>query len=133
MTQDDGKIGGVEVVLGLGSNCGDRKASVAKAISSLKSILKNAKASRIYETQPVGHSGSTNYMNAVVSGIFTGDPEDLEGLCKDYELREGRDAEARAKGLVPIDIDIVIAAGNVIRPRDFKCAFFQTGYRQINK
>lgn len=119
------------VVLSLGSNCGDRADNVSKAMEWLKTtILTEAECSQIYETAPVGHSG-VNYMNAVVSGCFSGILDSLEKECKEYELEHGRDTESRRFNRVPVDIDIVIADEEIIRPRDFKCSFFQKGFRQL--
>lgn len=120
----------ISVILSLGANCGDRKESVDEAIVWLKCILSDLRHSGIYETLPIGHAGS-NYMNAVVSGNFDGTLEEIERLCKKYEIIHGRDDESRRQNLVPIDIDIVIADGNILRPRDYKCGFFQKGYNEI--
>lgn len=119
------------VVLSLGSNHGDRLGAVERAIDWLSELLTEFNASQIYETEPVGHSG-TNYMNAVVKGVYDGSVEDLEKLCKEYEIAHGRDPESRKLNLVPVDIDIVIADGVVLRPRDFRCSFFKKGYVAIS-
>lgn len=127
---DEGEEGQIEVVLSFGSNCGDRVVAVAAAMEWISTVLTGFSASDIYETLPVGHSGG-NYMNAVASGTFHGKLSELERLCKDYELAHGRDAESRLRKLVPIDIDIVIASGVVIRPRDYTCTFFRQGFNQL--
>lgn len=119
------------VVLSLGSNCGDRENNVAGAIDWLRlHVLSDCECSEIYETLPVGHSGS-NYINAVVAGFYSGCLEDLERLCKEYERSNGRDEESRKLNMVPVDIDVVIADGDVLRERDFKCSFFQKGYHEL--
>lgn len=76
----------IPVVLSLGANCGDRRKSVEEAIIWLKCILAHHRNSGIYETLPIGHSGS-NYMNAVVAGLFEGKAEELELMCKSYEAK----------------------------------------------
>lgn len=121
---------GIEVVLSLGSNYGDREKSVGAAIEWLRHQLTGFRASHIYETLPVGHPGNS-YINAVVSGCYDGRLENLDSLCKKYEMAHGRDADARIRGIVPVDIDVVMACGDILRLRDFKCAFFQTGYQEI--
>lgn len=118
-------------VVSIGSNCGDRKESVAKAIDWLSGLLDEFKASQIYETPPVGHQGS-DYMNAVVTGVSDMTPSLLERELKRYEVECGRDLYARIRNLVPIDLDIVIADGNVVRPEDYKRVFFQIGYHQLH-
>ena len=119
------------VVLSLGSNCGDRTGNVSKAMEWLKeTVLSEAECSSIYETAPIGHSGG-KYINAVVSGSYSGMLDSLEKECKEYELAHGRDAESRIFNRVPVDIDIVIADEKIIRPRDFRCSFFQEGFKQL--
>lgn len=120
-----------EVVLSVGSNDETRADRVRCAIEWLCGILTSAVASHIYPTMPVrGAKGS--YVNAVVRG-FTMDLPTLETQLKQYEIANGRDASARAAGRVPIDIDVVIAGGHVLRPRDFGCDFFRIGLDAIQK
>ncbi len=119
-----------EYVFSVGSDYGDRAEAVKEAIAWLSTVLVDCKSSDVYETPPVGHRGS-NYMNAVVIGKSDLDADDLDHLCKEYEFSHGRDAEARNNGQVPVDIDIVVADGNVVRPKDFKCNFFKIGYCQL--
>lgn len=121
---------GIEVVLSFGSNCGDRVANVGKAMEWACGILQGCRMSHVYETPPVGHAGS-NYMNSVAFGLFRGTVLDLDKLCKDYEIKSGRDAASRMRGEVPIDVDVVIADGKVVRPKDFAREFFQIGYRAL--
>ncbi len=126
----DGKT--CKVVLSLGSNYGDRERSVGKARDWLLSVLEETESSGIYETPPVGNSGSTNYINCVIAGIFPDDYHILEKLCKDYERNNGRDEESRRLKQVPIDIDIVMSDGEILRPKDFAASFFQIGYKGLS-
>lgn len=121
-------------VFGLGSNCGDRVRQVERAIEWLSGLLTDVTVSDIYETPAYGHAGGP-YMNAVVKGNYTGKGgiEILERLCKQYEIVNGRNAEARKNNLVPIDIDIVMRDRCILRKADFSRSFFQTGYRQLSE
>lgn len=119
-------------VLSLGANCGNREGAVRDAMDWLREMLYDFKASEIYETLPVGHAGN-NYINGVVSGVSSLDAAQLDCLCKLYEKERGRDEESRRMNLVPVDIDIVIANGHILRPKDFRCGFFQKGYLSITK
>ena len=126
------KVQSLELVIGLGANCGDRRSGVAEAIEWLRKRLSAVRASRIYETPPYGHAG-TPYMNAVVIGIYTkiDSLDDFERECKRYEIECGRDEFARSQNLVPIDIDIVMVGKEILRPADFNRSFFQIGYKQL--
>jgi 7,8-dihydro-6-hydroxymethylpterin-pyrophosphokinase (HPPK) len=121
----------ITVVLSLGSNYGDRRGNVECAMNWLMEILEGVSCSGIYETLPVGHAG-TNYFNAVVSGCFKGSVDELNAICKEYEILHGRDEESRRFRRVPVDIDIVIAGEEVLRPRDYRCSFFRKGYEMIS-
>lgn len=121
---------GISVVLSLGSNYGDRRGNVEDAMEWLVGVLEEEMCSEIYETLPVGHVGS-NYFNAVVAGVFKGSVDELNSLCKEYEISHGRDDESRRLKRVPVDIDIVIAGEEVLRPRDYRCPFFRKGYEAI--
>lgn len=119
-----------EYVFSIGSDFGDREEAVREAIIWLSSILDKSRSSDVYETPPVGHVGS-NYVNAVVIGCSEGSVEDLDRLCKEYEISHGRDIEARRNNVVPVDIDIVMVNDDVLRPMDYKCNFFKIGYCQL--
>lgn len=118
------------VVMSIGSNYGDRSGNVAMAIEELDVQLRDVKSSGIYETPDI-RGGEKRYMNAVVSGEWEGTMEECDRLCKAMELIHGRDAEARKMGNVPLDVDIVIWDGRVIRERDYRQQFFTIGLSQI--
>lgn len=120
----------IQVVLSLGSNCGDKRRSVADALTWLRSVLAGAVASEIYLTPSAGKS-SGDYANCVVKGLYDGSVESLNTLCKNYELSEGRDSECREKGRVPIDIDIVIADADILKPWDYRQEFFRKGFLSL--
>ena len=65
------------------------------------------------------------YMNAVASGCTELDYCALNRLAKDFEVEYGRDADCRKRGVVPIDIDIVIWKSETLRPLDFSREFFR--------
>ncbi|MBD5356410.1 MAG: 2-amino-4-hydroxy-6-hydroxymethyldihydropteridine diphosphokinase [Bacteroides sp.] len=119
-----------EYVFSLGSDWGNRAEAVKSALDWLSSFLEGFECSDIYETPPVGHKGS-NYINAVAKGNSAIEPREMERMCKQYELEHGRDTDARKEKRVPIDIDIVVANGKVLRKKDYACDFFKIGYSQL--
>lgn len=120
----------VLAVFSIGSNCGDRLSNVQIGINWLDSILSDFRSSHIYAT-PDCHGGYREYMNAVVKGITTLSPEQIEKQCKEFEISNGRDCKARAAGDVPLDIDLVIYDDIILRPKDFTREFFKIGYESI--
>lgn len=120
------------IVVSIGSDSGDRRENVVKAIEWLSRLLGDFRSSDVYETPPYGHAGS-NYMNAVASGVWNEDLKAFVRECKRYEVLCGRDLSARIRKEVPIDVDLVVADGETVRPEDFRREFFQIGFRQINQ
>lgn len=118
------------VVVSLGSNYGDRRGNVSKALDWFKLSFSDCEASDIYETPEIHGIGSP-YMNAVCVCKVACERTELEAALKQYEKDNGRDASARARGDVPVDIDIVIWNGEVVRPKDFACNFFRIGLRTL--
>ena len=120
----------ISVVLGIGSNCGDRELLVRRAIDWLKGVLIQSECSSIYET-PCAMKCGKPYMNAVMKGFFSGDGFQLEEMLKDKEREMGRDASCRERGDVPVDMDIVILDGEVVKEWDYRQKFFTIGYSEI--
>lgn len=126
----DGITPGNKIAISLGSNYGDKESYVAEAIHWLQTWITDCRHSCIYAT-PDCHGGSRQYMNAVVSGTTTLSYDEAERLCKSHEEKCGRDIECRAKGNVPIDIDIVIWGDTILRPKDFNRQHFKIGYDEL--
>lgn len=118
----------IPLVISLGSNISPQ--NVEKAVEWLSERLKNLSHSSIYMTPPVKHSGRP-YSNAVVSAITIENIESLNTEFKQYEIANGRDNAARERGDVPIDIDIVVWDGEIVRPWDFRQNFFRIGASEL--
>ncbi|MDE6481191.1 MAG: 2-amino-4-hydroxy-6-hydroxymethyldihydropteridine diphosphokinase [Muribaculaceae bacterium] len=120
----------VEAIFSIGSNWGNRHASVSEGLKWLSNVLSDFRCSSIYAT-PDCHGGIKEYLNAVVYGKTSLSKKELEILCKKYEAECGRDEEMRDAGKVPVDIDLVIYDGDILRHNDYKREFFKIGYAMI--
>lgn len=120
-----------EVVVSLGSNEHPRCRRIEEAIATMRRVLSECEVSDIYETPEI-HGFGDPYMNAVLAGRTRMNHAALEHFSKQYELGAGRDVMAREEGRVPIDIDIVIWDGTVVRPKDYAQSFFRIGYTALN-
>lgn len=128
-------------VLSIGSNVSE--ANVVAAIKWLRTLFADMEVSHVYETPAISSHGSAApcsgqgeipvYDNAVACVESPMGCADLESLLKAYELECGRDAKARAAGIVPIDIDIVVTDGSIKRPWDYRQHFFKIGYATITQ
>lgn len=121
-----------EVFLSFGSNYGDKKGNVEAALRWIGSLLDDTQSSDVYETPEV-HGYGASYFNAVACGKTGLELEEFNRRLKVYERDCGRTDEARIRKEVPIDIDIVIWDGEIIRPVDFSREFFRIGYEDIRK
>lgn len=123
----------MELVVSIGSNCGNRIANVSDALNKIKEILgTGAVDSGLYET-PCAIKTGHSYVNCVVKGEYSGNVRVLDAIFKEMELAAGRNPECREKGEVPLDIDIVMAGSEVLKPWDFNQKFFKKGFLNISQ
>ena len=100
------------VVLSVGANLGDAENMVHQTIDQLSEILKESKASRIYQTSPVGVEDQPEFFNAVVVGEWGGTADELLKRASKLEEAAGREREIRW-GARTLDIDIIIFGDEV--------------------
>jgi 2-amino-4-hydroxy-6-hydroxymethyldihydropteridine diphosphokinase len=97
--------------LGLGSNVGDRRANLQRAVELLAQRGVEALASSsTYDTEPVGDVlDQPDFLNAAIRVETALGPEDLLDACKDVERQLGRDLEGGIRhGPRPIDVDLLL-------------------------
>lgn len=104
-----------EVVLGLGSNLGDREAAIAQALARLRARGFRARlVSSLYLTEPVGGPPQGLFLNAVAAGATAAAPEALLADCLAVERELGR-VRGEPNGPRTIDVDILFY-GALVRP-----------------
>ena len=98
----------VPVVLALGSNLGDRVATLRSAVTALRQIggLAVERVSEVVETPPVGGPAQSDYLNAVVIGRTTLTADELLAACQQVEADHDRTREIHW-GPRTLDIDII--------------------------
>ncbi|WP_269538799.1 2-amino-4-hydroxy-6-hydroxymethyldihydropteridine diphosphokinase [Cerasicoccus fimbriatus] len=94
--------------LGLGSNLGDRQATLLDAIQRLQQTdgIQDCRCSSFYETAPVGPVQQGDYLNAVVEIKTSLEPMELFQSCQRLEKQADRVREVRW-GPRTLDIDIL--------------------------
>lgn len=103
----------VAVYLGLGSNMGNRKDNLNKALDFLSQRLRIEKISSVYDTEPVGNPNQPRFLNLVCRVYTTLAPEELLTLAKGIESKLGRGV-GKSDAPRPIDIDILFYGNQVI-------------------
>ena len=99
---------GVPVVVALGANLGDARAtleSAVRAVAGLRGMRVRA-VSPLVETDPVGGPEQPAYLNAVLVGDTTLDPDDLLRRLHEIEADHGRTREVRW-GARTLDLDLI--------------------------
>jgi 2-amino-4-hydroxy-6-hydroxymethyldihydropteridine diphosphokinase len=99
--------------LGLGSNVGDRRAMLSRAVAALPERgVEVLASSSVYETQPVGLVlDQRDFYNACLRIRTAFEPEELLDACKDVERSLGRQAGGVRHGPRPIDVDVLLLGG----------------------
>jgi 2-amino-4-hydroxy-6-hydroxymethyldihydropteridine diphosphokinase len=103
------------VYLGLGSNLGDRAATLAAAVQKLDSPeLSLIRASGLYETEPMGLKEQPWFLNQVAEFQTTLFPRQLLQRTKKVENELGRMRGVR-NGPRTLDIDILLYGSAIVR------------------
>ncbi len=103
------------IYLSLGSNLGDRRSHLQKALEKLheKGIVL-VKESSIYETEPVDIPDQPDFLNLVCQVETRLEPESLLEACQEIESEMGRLRE-QTKGARNIDIDILFYGRQIVQ------------------
>ena len=104
-------------MIALGSNLGDRRVNLLRAVDALGGVMTVVRVSTIHESEPVdAPPGSPRFLNMVVAGFTSSTPEALLPRLHEIESRLGR---VRAGRNAPrtIDIDLILHSANASRSR----------------
>jgi 2-amino-4-hydroxy-6-hydroxymethyldihydropteridine diphosphokinase len=105
----------VDVVVGLGSNLGDRLGVMREAVRRID-LLPSARItarSRVYETAPVGGVAQGPFLNAAVTVAWDAEPSALMAALLEVERELGRVRDVRW-GPRTIDLDVLWIDGLVV-------------------
>jgi 2-amino-4-hydroxy-6-hydroxymethyldihydropteridine diphosphokinase len=111
-----GSILSPPVLIGLGSNLGDRRAALEGAIAALAETpgIRVRKVSRFHETEPVGGPpGQGRYLNAAAVLETSLDPFALLKVLQGIEARFGRVRTVRW-GERTLDLDLLLFGDRII-------------------
>ncbi len=95
------------VALGVGSNQGDRRASIALAFRGLLPHIPDLRRGPIMESTPLGDPEQELYLNTVFVGHTLLSPEEVLALAKALERFAGRRPGPRW-GSRPLDLDLLL-------------------------
>ena len=104
------------VYIGIGSNAGDRRANIDRALDALRQTpgIEVAAVSRAIETEPAGGpEGQRPYLNAAAALETLLEPEPLLDALQEAERRLGR-RRAERWGPRTIDLDLLLYGRRVV-------------------
>jgi 2-amino-4-hydroxy-6-hydroxymethyldihydropteridine diphosphokinase len=94
----------VTAYLGLGSNLGERRDNLERALDLLSQRLHLEKVSSIYDSEPVGNTQQPRFLNLACQASTTLTPPGLLALAKGIEAKMGRTGGSGDPRLIDIDI-----------------------------
>ena len=103
----------MDVYLSLGSNLGDRRAKLKKALSLLGESVEIVKVSSLYDTEPVGVGEQPRFLNLMCCVNTDIGPMQLLSLIKGIESSMGRDLSLHNTPRV-IDVDIILYGDTIM-------------------
>jgi 2-amino-4-hydroxy-6-hydroxymethyldihydropteridine diphosphokinase len=107
----------VRVVIGLGSNVGDRLANLREATSRIAALGTVLARSSIYETAPVGGPAQADFLNAALLVEYMESASALLAALQSIEHDLGR-VRTERWGPRTIDLDILWIDGEAIETPD---------------
>lgn len=105
--------------LSLGSNLGDRRAHLERAIVFLKTLGRMGAISSVYETEAKGmEPGAGKFYNLVLALYTPLAPAELLEKIKRFEQEMGRDLSRSHNRPRVIDIDILLAGDGIVNEKN---------------
>ncbi|MGA7614613.1 MAG: 2-amino-4-hydroxy-6-hydroxymethyldihydropteridine diphosphokinase [Thermoanaerobaculia bacterium] len=108
----------VPAILSIGSNLGDRRMNLRRAVAHLGEVSSPVRVSRIYVTEPVDSPpGAGDFFNLAVLTMTTGSPFRFLERLLGIEVALGRRRSVRNAPRV-IDLDLIMFGAAVVRSRE---------------
>ena len=118
-------------LLCLGSNL-DGAIRLSAARSALRSHFPDIRFSKELVTEAIGSHFLSPFHNQVASFSSPLETENIRLLLKSMEQAQGRLPEDKARGIVKLDIDLLIYDNQVLKPKDLEREFVKQGMKEIH-
>lgn len=105
------------VLIGIGSNLGERVKNCQRAIALLKDKVALLQTSSFYETEPWHDTEQDSFVNCVAEVCTSLDPRGLLDILKGIERKMGR-VDTGKWGSRVIDLDILLYGDEIIEESD---------------
>jgi 2-amino-4-hydroxy-6-hydroxymethyldihydropteridine diphosphokinase len=107
----------VSVYFSLGSNVGNRRENLNKALEFLSERMRIEGVSSVYDTAPEDNPDQPRFLNMIVHAYTMLEPQSLLSLTRGIEAKLGR-TPAKRYSPRPMDIDILFYGKQVINSPD---------------
>lgn len=111
-----------KVLLSIGTN-EDREVNLALCHQYLGGLFKDIIYSKTSITAPYGHLYKNDFLNQLAVVYTDKEKEDVSILLKSLEKELGRSSADKEKGIVKIDVDIVVWNEEVVKPSDISRSY----------
>lgn len=113
-------------LLSIGSNCPSARAMMARAEEWLHTHFANVESSGIYSSKALNVS-APDYLNLVARGDSDLTPDQTIALGKAFEAECGRTPQSKLQGCIELDIDVIAAGAQILRPAELSRPYFAHG------
>ena len=121
----------MKVLLGFGSNVGDKKRNINSAYQKLNEIGKIIKTSKMYKTDPVGYMKQEDFINTAVMLETDLKPTELIKKTQQIEKDLGK-IKTVENGPRTIDIDILLYEQEIIETKKLQIPHPRFHLRKFN-
>lgn len=94
-------------------------------------ISDRSRFSEAIYTEPIGLSDSGLFLNQVAVAGTNASLEEVRRAVKAMEKRLGRMSDSKQKGKIPIDIDLLLWNGTILKPADWEKEYVQLLFRSV--
>ena len=119
-------------ILSIGSNTPDKAGKMAEALQWLDREFGQITVSGIYATK-AWSGNAPDYLNMVACVQSSLSAEEMNLKAKEFERSLGRTPQSKNNGSVPMDVDVVISDGTILRPEEYSRPYITHGLSLIKQ
>ena len=108
------------------------RSNLTEARQMLENLFPEIVFTEALTTKPHGDHYKRPFVNVLAVAYHSAGTDEINAQLKEIEKRLGRTPEDKAKGKVVIDLDLIAADGEILRPKDFERSYVQDLLPQID-
>ncbi len=121
-----------KVLISLGANTPDKQSILQRTIEAIGKTSHIVAQTPIFVTPAEGNTSAAPYANALIVANVNEDYATLRQTYKQWEIDAGRTIEMKQRGIVPLDIDIIIWEDTIIKERDMQMNYMKQGLQLLD-